>query len=414
MSDSQTVDKGEVMEPSKSPGGMQSVNKKMTHVFRGSVKLDDHDLRFYRAKRTHVRGLRFKNMWKNYYGGVYQQQNNNAKTKILRRVLRSTKRLQEFSFGIDDAEDITDIGLNEISESIRRMTDLRKVHLDFEGCHEISDEALLNLGQALKCHSSLKSLALKFGKCEKIASGGQEGVEIILKSLTSLQHLELDFHDNYMQDFQIGLFGEFLKRLRTLKSIALDLSKLSGFEGRFLPRFFKKFPSLERISLKLTHCTRFNDTALENLSQTLQTLKSLQELCFDFGGCYKLSDTGINSLCEALKSLTSLKSITLVFSDPWREGSKITDAGLQSLGDTLKHLTSLRKISLDFSRLDITDAGLLSFGRILETCTSLESINLAFDECEKISSTAKDEFWVIWKTFPLQKQKDSNFSFWGI
>jgi len=412
MSDSQSADKSDGMESSKPPV-MESFNKKMTHISRRSVNLDDYDLCFYRAKRADVRGWRFENKFKNYYCGVYSHQNNDANMKILRSILRSSKRLQEFSFGVDDEEDISDVGLNAISESIKRIPGLTKVHLDLQRCSEITHKGLRKLGHALKHHSLLTSVALKFPGCERIGSGLPERLGIILKNLKSLQHLELDFHKNYNEEWQIGYLGELLKRLTCLKSIALDFSNSFGLECRFLPRILKKFISLERLSLKLYWCTRFNDATLENMSQTLRTLESLQELCLDLGACNKLTDTGINSLCEVLKDMACLKCITLVFSDPFNDGSKITDAGILNIGQTLKHLISLRKISLDFSRLDISDAGLLNLGQLLATCTHLKSLEFNFEYCKNLSKTAQDEFYVMFNGFCSQGQRDLKINFWN-
>jgi len=348
MSDSQAVDKCDVKETSKPPATPDST-KKITHVLRRSMPLDDYKTWLCRVKRADVRGFIFENTHKDYFHGYMGKKNNDATMKILKGVLRSTKRLHDFYFHLDESryEDISDIGLNDLSESIKRIPDLRKVDLDCSECNDITNKGLRKLGQALKYQSSLKSLALKFGRCESITYEGLESLAIRLKTLNSLQHLELDFKDNHLRDWQIIYFGQHLKRLITLKSLTLNFSNFWGCGS--LHHFFKRFTSLERISLNFNRCG-ITDGTLKITSKTLQTLQFLKELCLDCGQNYDLTDTGVDSLCENLKSLTSLKSITLVFSGSSRNDGKITDAGLQSVGQTLKHLVCLRKISFEFSR----------------------------------------------------------------
>jgi len=410
MSDSQTVDKCDEKETSK-PSLTQSINNKIPHVSRRSMRLDDDETRLYRTKRIDVRGLRFENAYKDYFHGYMMKENNDETIKILGGVIRSTKRLQELCFCLDAGgyEEVSNVGLNYLSESIRKMSGLRKIYLDFEECNDITNSGLRKLGQALKYQTSLKSLTLKFGKCDLINEEGLESLGRRLKTLKSLQHLELRFNDNHLTDWQIFYFGLNLNRLSSsLKSLTLDFSRIWGCI--ILNHFYKTFTSLKRISLILNRCS-LTDDALKTLCKTLQTLKFLQELCLDLGENEDLSDEGVDCLCETLKDLTPLKSIALVFSgSSWHVG-KVSDAGLESVGQALKHLTSLRKISLEFSRLDITDAGLLNFRQILENCTCLKSINLVFRECKQLSTAVKDEFQALQKTFSSKDQKDFKVSF---
>jgi len=87
--------------------------------------------------------------------------------------------------------DITDQGLKNMNESLRRLTSLHSLSLGFFCCEKVTDEGVKSLSDGLKSLTSLQSISLTFHSLPKITDQGLKGFGDSLKRLSSLQSISI-------------------------------------------------------------------------------------------------------------------------------------------------------------------------------------------------------------------------------
>jgi hypothetical protein len=174
------------------------------------------------------------------------------------------------------------------------------------------------------------------------------------EDLTFLDSFSLTFQDNHGQlitDNEIEAFSTGIGKMTNLKEFQLNL-ELVSFCDVITNESFGKLSTalsgltqLSSVKLNFGACRKLSDVAIEQLSQSLLSLKHLGEIDFNFT-YWAISDQGLLSLCETLKQLPLLSTLKLNF-----KGSKdmtISDAAVSSLLDSITQLRSLDYLDLNF------------------------------------------------------------------
>lgn len=233
---------------------------------------------------------------------------------FMRKEMKRLRSLEALKLIFTDSKRLTN--LKELSKGVRELTSLKCLDLDLYKCEDLTDEGLKDLGAAMRRLISLKSIWLKFTWCSKLTD---QGLAEIGKALKGLKYLEEFSFTTTFRKEGVTDFG--------LENLSEGLNGLV---------------SLQTLILSFEHC-EIADRGLKNLSKDLKKLCSLKVLRLDFGNCKRIGDEALESLSEALQNLDSLEKIDLNF----RFSNDITDEGLKSLTEGLKGNSSLKSIRID-------------------------------------------------------------------
>jgi len=250
--------------------------------------------------------------------------------------------------------------MKSLANIIKSATKSTKLEINCFG-RPITDQGLGYICKSIRSLTSLKSLDLNFGKCQNIRSLGNPSLAQSLRRFARLQNIGLNFRGEISdQEFQ-KLVGS-LKEIRSLQDIYLNF----GWAGH----------------LGGSSVSNISDKAIEKLSLKLKNFMNLQKLHLDFSSLNQITDKGIQSLAQSLKRIASLRSTTLRF----EKCSSITNPGIVSLSQWLGKLTWLKSLKLHFFQCpNIGDMGIEGLSEALEKLSCLQRIDLNFGECKKIT-----------------------------
>ena len=286
----------------------------------------------------------------------------------LKATLISLASIEYIALSFERCLRITDKGICEINSAIESSKALSHLSVNFCGCNKVSDSQLNNLGDSLKSLRLLQHLSLNFVGCNKVSDDALNSLKDSAKSLTSLQHFSLNY--SHWLDFSHGL-SDSNERLSHIKDSLIRLT------------------SAQYVTVNLGACAKITPEELHEIIIGIQACRTLLHLSLDFSDCIDLSNESLDTLRDSLGSLTSLKHLSLSFSNC----EKISDGGLDSLRDLLKSLTSLQHLCLDFFRCyEISDDGLDSLRDSLSSLTSLQHLSLNFTGCNEISNNELGSF----------------------
>jgi len=175
--------------------------------------------------------------------------------------------------------------IDEIGEALRRLTELRRLHLYFAGCSG-QVTSLMALGQSLTQFRNLTELTVMLAWCPGITATGELGRN--LGQLTTLRVLELNF--SYCEVSSVEELGRSLECLTGLITLRLYLVEVSKrlTEVASLGKGLGKLKALRDLELNLKGNSGL--TGIGELAVGLQRLThaQLQRLCLDLRGCMGL------------------------------------------------------------------------------------------------------------------------------
>jgi len=276
----------------------------------------------------------------------YANRNDDIELSSLKKGLIRLVSLRKLSLVFHNGG-VSDIGLSEISESIRKLSRLEDLILDFSGCPKITEIGLKSLGEALL--NSLFKIELNFSHCEGISDEGF-----------------VNLHEN---------FG----RLANLKSLHLNYPGLIDAGLKSLSKSLKGSTSLQDLHLSLSNHSENASKGFSSLGDLLKNLPSLKRFTADID-CQSLDDTGLGGLIQGLKESSCLEEIKLVLF----RSERITDIGVKNLGECLRRLSSLQKIFIDLVECEsMTSSGVSSFIESLMKFQSLAEVEIYFGHCSQ-------------------------------
>ena len=246
-------------------------------------------------------------------------------------------------------------GLTRTFQSLRPLTCLSKIHLEFKHDNTIIDEKhitddnMIVLSRCLRYPFCLLSLHLEFFNCFNLTDEGIESLSLNLRHLPHLSDLILCFGDcGETTDFSIDALSTGLTHLSSLRLVRLAFSNLEYVTDESFRRLslsLKFLDSLQSVALCFLLCCRITDDSMESFSECFGCLTSISKLYLNFEGSSRITDLGFSRLSSSFQHLVSLSEIYLNF----RGNKFITNLSIQNLAADLKGLVSLSTINLDFN-----------------------------------------------------------------
>jgi len=224
------------------------------------------------------------------------------------------------SLRIESWQMVSNKEMSILSEGLKRLTWLKSLYLNLDGCWDVTNEGIETLKQGLKKLSSLKSSNIIL--CQ--LGNTDESIKCLsraLRSLHSLREVFLNINSSFERSTQsLGMLylEKSLKRLDSIEKITLNFEYLQNKE--ILPNLI--FGSLKRC---------------------LQRFPNLKNLKLVPSG-FSEEEDGFKMFTECIKELRLLETLTLSL-----KANKITDHDLRILGETLKKLENLSEINLNVS-----------------------------------------------------------------
>jgi len=149
------------------------------------MQLEKHELDGYFIKRVDARRLRFQ----------FDDLRNSSQTiKTLSRVIRSSKKTRKVEVNNSEFSDLTSREKSLISESLKRLSCLQDIRLNFGGSDGQEESPELHpLGHGLRTLRGLKSMSLDFALMNKVSKKEMNRFGRVLKSLVPLQKVDFKF-----------------------------------------------------------------------------------------------------------------------------------------------------------------------------------------------------------------------------
>jgi len=201
--------------------------------------------------------------------------------------------------------------------------------------------------------------------CPHITNTSMETIVDIFKNPHSLQHLILNFSRNNINHVGIKFLYKGIEGLASsLQSLHLGFlnMKLSYefFEDpedvgcysyydvvKSLSQVLPKLTILKSISLNVSGCDDAYMYMMSYLEEPLASLKSLQNISFDFSNIEMLLDNEELNFVSLLKKVSSIQSLNISFAN-----ALLSEEFIEEMFEYFTKFTSLQSIALDFTNAD--------------------------------------------------------------
>lgn len=312
----------------------------------------------------------------------------------LRRIcysIRELTSLKYLSLNFGECQKVSDI--EDIENMLYNLKGLNSFSLDLGSLISVHDSAVEVIGRGLGALNSLKSAYLNFQRCWDITDEGTSKLLEGIASNTGLEELNLqfDWQKNLGKPTFISL-KDSLINLKKLKMLTLGFqwcNSITDDSVEPLSEFFAESTGLEKLSLNFSNCHDIGDLAIEKLCKGLKNLVNLSTLSLNFAFCENTSSKAMHSLKPVLLRMPLLKILLLNFD--W--SFSLDDNGILELAYALQHFQALNRLHLSLSWINnITDEALRY---ICQAVLKLKQISMAdfyFVSCQKISEEARAEF----------------------
>lgn len=181
----------------------------------------------------------------------------------LSKNLERFKFLQNIDLSFDGCFQMKDFGLRKITESLGRLNSLKKLNLYFSYCTKVQLRGLPRFNKGLQ------NLSLSFSQCFNVTDAGLQDLSQSLRGLSCLQNITLIFSYNLrFTDLGLCSIGEALEKLVSLQNIYLKFlgcSSLTENGLQILWRSLEKISSFQTISLNLGECFYLTIVAQEKI-----------------------------------------------------------------------------------------------------------------------------------------------------
>jgi len=303
----------------------------------------------------------------------------------LGKALKELAFLKKVHMDFESCEKSTLMGMSSLIYDIQKLHCLEDLSLGFTGLTNSTNLILLNLSETLRRLTGLRAFRLNLSKCSGLTDQGMRDLARVLKTLSTLQSVKLRIHDsNDLTSAALRSMSEALASLNSLQAVTLDFQVPNIFDNcglATLSQALQKHTELQILILYVhSHCEVIQEADIIELSKSLRSFQSLQNLRLYFSECPNLTNIAFFSLCESLAHIVSLKTIEIAFG----RADQITELGLFSLSSSLKKLKSLETFGLFLAKCEqFTLEGLESLAQGLESFDSLREVNLHLDGCSQ-------------------------------
>ncbi len=297
---------------------------------------------------------------------------------------------------------LVDHDISELALALGQLTDLNELDLNISDNRAVYTNSGVILADALARLTKLRSLVLEM-RYYRLGDAGIMNMANSLRGLTQLRRLHLDLSHTSVSDDQHERLGriilaQVLGELTHLRELHLNLrfNPINAAEAQALAQTLGQLIHLQQLHLYLGNTNIENETVgRAELTLALGQLFQLQELHLDLSD-NTIENTSIINLALALKQLTQLRRLHLDLS----ENSAISELPLISLIMQLPHLQKLH-LHLKRNLLGNTQAQLLAFA--LTQLRSVQELNLDLTKNE-IGTEGLQSLKRIFKLLPNLKR----------
>lgn len=222
--------------------------------------------------------------------------------------------------------------LHMLSETLKYLTKLEEISLDFDFSNTINHEGVEPLGEGLSSLKNIKKIKLSFGYCNHFGRRSLPAIAKTLENLINLEYVDLDFSNcRKIKDNGIEALAKAFTMLPQLKEIKLNLSELNMANSlEIIAKNLKKLPNLQALTLDFSHCQEIYADKLQIFGQVLTQLSRLKILDLAFNECL-ITEAPLKRFLSQIEILLkkSPKNIVLRFQGPSLDLSPETKIILQ-------------------------------------------------------------------------------------
>ena len=174
-------------------------------------------------------------------------------------------------------------------------------------------------------------------------SSSPESTAVIINNLNKCTVWRLNISDTSLDSKCVSILSEILKTNKTIKTLVLDFSSLTGGIKQVSDSLFNN-KTLEQ--LVLSHVTDITDEDITHLSTMLSSNITLKVL--ELSNC-NITDNGVRYICEGLTKNQTLTSFNI------GSNRQITSVSTSTIVDLIQTTTSLITLSLYYTSLNNDD-----------------------------------------------------------
>jgi hypothetical protein len=235
--------------------------------------------------------------------------------KQCQEIIQSIASLTKLNtLNLDLGIELPEPSLIELAASLKKLTQLTNLRLNFCGNRYLNDDNWLNIVQSIASLTRLTELDLNLGRCPALTE----------QAIAKLTHA---LHD--------------LK----LESLKLNIQCNRNFSNDNLIVLAQALNNLRKLEINLKHCINLNENGISELTTRIGELKLLTFLMLGFDGC-SITDNGLKILEESLSQLTNLTTLIISLVGC----TKISNEGVAYLANSLDKLPQLDNLVIFLPR----------------------------------------------------------------
>jgi len=228
-------------------------------------------------------------------------------------VIEDLSDITSISLDFSQFPDITDSGFSKIRQALSKLQELRSINLNLEGDRQSPTRTLTKWSEIIATLLNITSISIKFGS-NGIDDVGLETLSDALKKLESLYSITIDFVNNdeiteegWMHLTDVFRFHPSLVSINLAGTLHISDKSLA-----ILSEALSNLQSLTSLTLQFDVQNEVSDIGWASLSKGLTKLKRLQSLAVQFGKEQSLTDVGLIKFSETFRDyLTNLASLSL-------------------------------------------------------------------------------------------------------
>ena len=223
------------------------------------------------------------------------------------KLLESLIGLEELLIDLTSCENIGDEGVFHLMEGIKCLSSLKKLRLELTRL-PISDIELVYIGEGITKLTNLREFTFDLEDCEDIGTEGLTSLSMALKVLSALRKLDLEFSwGPIISDEGIEILATCLKELKRIDNLKLSFNQVDNNRAKITDKGLKglmgglvEMKALRTLYLGLQAQVNITDKGLDYLENGLKLMPGLELLEINFDHCFVISKKRIAEFAEGM------------------------------------------------------------------------------------------------------------------
>jgi len=347
---------------------------KIRPITQSYLLQDTSQFRLTRLKKMSIsypKSSRFRKLSKNFWL-VWQNESSYQPLTQFRKTLKAQKLLSQVLYLVFDPQCFEKWN-RLFFPRVKSLSCLSSLKLDYlTSCNPEFFRSLFMGEISLKKLKTFKfSLSFSQPQCRKNLPGCFK----FFKRIRTLVNLSLTFRDYFEAPYHVL---SNLKRCTQLRALEIEINGTDGLDHfvSCLASIFPKLYFLKKFSLSLTLSTRIQNSSLHQLFSSMQNLKTLSSLRFQFSEGEYIEFHP--NLCLEFVNPVQLQEFSFDVNFPFNKKKLI------QFSQALKKLQSLKNLQLSFRQCNrFTQSAMLEFSTTLSSLVLIETLDLSFSSGDK-------------------------------